>query len=152
MSLSTTIKSIQDIMRKDAGIDGDAQRIGQLGWMLFFKIFSDLEIESELEDDDYESPVPPHLRWNAWANEDLLGTDAPTGDDLLDLVDNSLFPVFKDLNVAHFGGKPRERAELLRSVFEDAGLLVINKPSGLAVHGGSGLKSTTAGCRGGSLT
>lgn len=120
MSLSTTIKSIQDIMRKDAGIDGDAQRIGQLGWMLFFKIFSDLEIESELEDDDYESPVPPHLRWNAWANEELVGTDAPTGDDLLDLVDNSLFPVFKDLNVAHFGGKPRERAELLRSVFEDA--------------------------------
>ena len=120
MSLSTTIKSIQDIMRKDAGIDGDAQRIGQLGWMLFFKIFSDLEIESELEDDDYESPVPPHLRWNAWANEDLVGTDAPTGDELLDLVDNSLFPVFKDLNIAHFSGKARERAELLRSVFEDA--------------------------------
>lgn len=120
MSLSTTIKSIQDIMRKDAGIDGDAQRIGQLGWMLFFKIFSDLEIESELEDDDYESPVLPHLRWNAWANEDLVGTDAPTGDDLLDLVDNSLFPVIKDLNVAHFNGKARERAELLRSVFEDA--------------------------------
>ncbi len=120
MSLSTTIKSIQDIMRKDAGIDGDAQRIGQLGWMLFFKIFSDLEIESELEDDDYESPVPPHLRRNAWANEDLVGTDAPTGDELLDLVDNSLFPVFKDLNIAHFSGKARERAELLRSVFEDA--------------------------------
>ena len=59
MSLSTTIKSIQDIMRKDAGVDGDAQRIGQLGWMLFFKIFSDLEIETELEDDHYESPVPP---------------------------------------------------------------------------------------------
>ena len=75
MSLSTTIKSIQDIMRKDAGVDGDAQRIGQLGWMLFFKIFSDLEIETELEDDNYESPVPPHLRWNAWANEDLVGTE-----------------------------------------------------------------------------
>jgi type I restriction enzyme M protein len=120
VSLSTTIKSIQDIMRKDAGVDGDAQRIGQLGWMLFFKIFSDLEIESELEDDDYESPIPPHLRWNAWANEDLVGTDAPTGDQLLDLVDNSLFPIFKDLNVAQFTGKARARAELLRSVFEDA--------------------------------
>ena len=120
MSLSTTIKSIQDIMRKDAGVDGDAQRIGQLGWMLFFKIFSDLEIETELEDDDYESPVPPHLRWNAWANEDLVGTDAPTGDDLLELVDGSLFPIFKDLNVAQFAGKARQRAELLRSVFEDA--------------------------------
>ena len=120
MSLSTTIKSIQDIMRKDAGVDGDAQRIGQLGWMLFFKIFSDLEIETELEDDDYESPVPPHLRWNAWANEDLVGTDAPTGDDLLDLVDNALFPALKDLDVAQFTGKARQRAELLRSVFEDA--------------------------------
>lgn len=120
MSLSTTIKSIQDIMRKDAGVDGDAQRIGQLGWMLFFKIFSDLELETELEDDDYESPVPPHLRWNAWANEDLVGTDAPTGDDLLELVDGSLFPIFKDLNVAQFTGKARQRAELLRSVFEDA--------------------------------
>ena len=120
MSLSTTIKSIQDIMRKDAGVDGDAQRIGQLGWMLFFKIFSDLEIETELEDDDYESPVPPHLRWNAWANEDLVGTEAPTGDDLLELVDGSLFPIFKDLNVARFSGKARQRAELLRSAFEDA--------------------------------
>lgn len=74
MTLSTTVKSIQDIMRKDAGVDGDAQRIGQLGWMLFFKIFSDLEIETELEDDGYVSPVPPHLRWDAWANEDLVGT------------------------------------------------------------------------------
>ena len=120
MSLSTTIKSIQDIMRKDAGVDGDAQRIGQLAWMVFFKIFSDLEIETELEDDAYESPVPPHLRWNAWANEDLVGTDAPTGEKLRDLVDNSLFPVFKDLNVVQFTGKARRRAELLRSVFEDA--------------------------------
>lgn len=120
MALSTTIKSIQDIMRKDAGVDGDAQRIGQLGWMLFFKIFSDLEIETELEDDAYESPVPPHLRWDAWANEDLVGTEAPTGDELLDLVDSSLFPAFKDLNVAQFTGKARQRAELLRSVFEDA--------------------------------
>ena len=120
MSLSTTIKSIQDIMRKDAGVDGDAQRIGQLGWMLFFKIFSDLEIEAELEDDNYESPIPPVLRWNAWANEELIGTGAPTGGDLLGLIDNSLFPTLKDLNVAEFSGKARPRAELLRSVFEDA--------------------------------
>lgn len=120
MSLSTTIKSIQDIMRKDAGVDGDAQRIGQLGWMLFYKIFSDLEIETELADDDYTSPVPAALRWDAWANEDLVGTSAPTGDDLLDLVDNSLFPALKDFNVAEFSGKARHRAELLRSVFEDA--------------------------------
>jgi type I restriction enzyme M protein len=120
VTLSTTIKSIQDIMRKDAGVDGDAQRIGQLGWMLFYKIFSDLEIETELGDDNYTSPVPAGLRWDAWANEDLVGTNAPTGDDLLDLVDNSLFPALKDFNVAEFSGKARQRAELLRSVFEDA--------------------------------
>ncbi len=120
MSLSTTIKSIQDIMRKDAGVDGDAQRIGQLGWMLFFKIFSDLEIQTELEDDHYESPVPPWLRWDVWANEDLAGTSAPTGDDLLDLVDNSLFPALKELDLASFTGGARLRAELLRSVFEGA--------------------------------
>lgn len=120
MTLSTTVKSIQDIMRKDAGVDGDAQRIGQLGWMLFLKIFSDLEIETELEDDGYASPVPPHLRWDAWANEDAVGTEAPTGDNLLDLVDNDLFPTFKDLNLSEFTGKARQRAELLRSVFEDA--------------------------------
>lgn len=105
MSLSTTIKSIQDIMRKDVGVDGDAQRLGQLDWM----VFCDLEIETELEDDGYESPVPPWLRWDSWANEDRVGTDAPTGDALLELVDSSLFPALKDLNVAQFTGKARSR-------------------------------------------
>jgi hypothetical protein len=58
MSLSATIKSIQDIMRKDVGVDGDAQRIGQLGWMVFYKIFSDQDAELELNDDNYDSPCP----------------------------------------------------------------------------------------------
>lgn len=82
MSLSTTIKSIRKIMRKDAGIDGDAQRIGQLGWLLFFKIYSDLEVEAELEIDGYESPIPQHLQWTAWADQEALGKDAPTGEAL----------------------------------------------------------------------
>lgn len=120
MSLSATIKVIQDIMRKDAGVDGDAQRIGQLGWMLFYKIYSDLELETELEDVAYTSPIPPDLRWEAWADEARLGANAPTGDELLNLVDNKLFPALKELNVAEFTGKSRLRAELLRSVFEDA--------------------------------
>ncbi len=107
-------------MRKDAGVDGDAQRIGQLGWMLFFKIYSDLEAETELEDANYESPVPAHLRWSAWADESVLGKSAPTGQDLLSLVDNTLFPALKDLDVAQFSGRARPRAELLKSVFEDA--------------------------------
>jgi len=120
VSLSTTIKALQDIMRKDAGVDGDAQRIGQLGWMLFFKIYSDLEMESELTDATYSSPVPPHLRWDAWADETHVGAATPTGDELLDLVDNLLFPALKELDLAQFTGKPRQRAALLQGVFADA--------------------------------
>lgn len=63
MTVSTTIKSIQDIMRKDAGVDGDAQRIGQLVWMFFLKIFDDQEQELELLQGAYASPVPERLRW-----------------------------------------------------------------------------------------
>jgi type I restriction enzyme M protein len=120
VSVSTTIKSLQDIMRKDAGVDGDAQRIGQLGWMLFYKIYSDLEIEAELVDDTYKSPVPDKLRWEAWANEDALGKDAPTGEALLDLVNNQLFPTLKNLNLDELTGVTRERGALLRGVFQDA--------------------------------
>ena len=69
MSVSTIIKSIQDIMRKDAGVDGDAQRIGQLVWMLFLKIFDDQEQELELLQDDYRSPLPERLRWSSWATD-----------------------------------------------------------------------------------
>ena len=63
MSLSNTVKSIQDIMRKDVGVDGDAQRISQLGWMLFLKIFDDHESELEVLRDSYKSPLPSRLRW-----------------------------------------------------------------------------------------
>ena len=67
MSISSTIKSIQDIMRKDVGVDGDAQRIGQLVWMFFLKIYDDKETEYELLDDNYKSPIPAPLRWRNWA-------------------------------------------------------------------------------------
>jgi type I restriction enzyme M protein len=120
MSLSTTIKSLQDIMRKDAGVDGDAQRIGQLAWLLFFKIYSDLELETELEDPSYVSPVPKGLRWEDWADDQRLGKDAPTGNDLLNLVDDRLFPELKELNLDALTGVARDRGALLRSVFEDA--------------------------------
>lgn len=121
MALSTTIKSVQDTMRKDAGIDGDAQRIGQLGWLLFYKIYSDLEEELELVDGSYKSPVPADLRWSAWADENAVGAKhAPTGDDLLDLVDNRLFPTLRELNLDDFVGIERERASLVRGVFEDS--------------------------------
>ena len=67
MSVSTTVKTIQDIMRKDAGVDGDAQRINQLVWMFFLKIFDDRESEKELLEDGYRSPMPERLRWRNWA-------------------------------------------------------------------------------------
>jgi type I restriction enzyme M protein len=119
MSLSATIKSIQDIMRKDAGVDGDAQRVGQLGWLLFYKIFSDLELQTELLQDDYTSPVPGRLRWETWADETSAGAGhVPTGDELLELVDNDLFPSFADIDLNAIDGLARERAVLLRAVFE----------------------------------
>lgn len=120
MSLSTTIKSLQDIMRKDAGVDGDAQRIGQLGWLLFFKIYSDLELEAAIEDERYVSPIPKGLHWSEWADQDALGKDAPTGEALIDLVENQLFPKLKNLDLDSLSGRTRERGALLRGVFEDA--------------------------------
>ncbi|MCC7312538.1 MAG: SAM-dependent DNA methyltransferase [Sulfuritalea sp.] len=112
MSISTTIKSIQDIMRKDVGVDGDAQRIGQLVWMLFLKIYDDRETEWELLDDNYRSPVPQRLRWRNWAAD----TEGITGDELLEFVNNKLFPTLKNLT------PPADdpRGFVIRAVFEDA--------------------------------
>ncbi len=113
MSISTTIKTIQDIMRKDAGVDGDAQRISQLVWMIFLKIFDDREKEYELMDGGYVSPIPDRLRWCNWA-ADMEGI---TGDELLDFVNDDLFKTLKDLSLAAEGDR---RGFVVRSVFEDA--------------------------------
>lgn len=112
MSISTTIKSIQDIMRKDTGVDGDAQRIGQMVWLLFLKIYDDRETEWELLDDSFKSVLPEHLRWRNWA----ANAEGMTGDELKDFIDNTLFPKLK--NLAPKGDDMR--AYLIRSVFEDA--------------------------------
>ena len=113
MALSTTIKSIQDIMRKDVGVDGDAQRIGQLVWMLFLKIFNDREVEQELLDDDYTSPIPDELRWRSWAADE----EGITGDALKSFVDTQLFPTLKELSA---DGPTARRALLIRELFADA--------------------------------
>lgn len=120
MSLSSTVKGIQDIMRKDAGVDGDAQRIGQLGWMLFLKIYSDLELETELEDTKYKSPIPKKFRWESWADESVAGKDSLTGDALTNFINNELFPKLKELDLSSSTGQARERGALLISVFDDA--------------------------------
>ena len=110
MSLTATVKTIQNIMRKDAGVDGDAQRISQLGWMLFLKIFDDKEEEYELLDDTYRSPIPERFRWRTWAAD----PEGITGDALLSFVDAELFPALRDL--------PAEsaRAMVVARVFEDS--------------------------------
>ena len=90
-NVSGAIKSIQDIMRKDAGVDGDAQRISQMVWMFFLKIYDDREAELEIVDDDYASPIPEHLRWRNWAAD----PEGQTGDGLLDFVNLQLFPRLK---------------------------------------------------------
>ena len=78
MSVSTSIKSIQDIMRKDTGVDGDAQRLTQLVWMFFLKIFDDKEQEFALLDASYKSPLPKRFQWRSWAGDD----EGLTGDEL----------------------------------------------------------------------
>ena len=112
MSLSASIKSIQDTMRKDVGVDGDAQRIGQLVWMLFLKIFDDREQEWELLDDGYRSPLPETYRWRNWAAD----PEGMTGEELMSFVDNELFPALQNLQ-EH---SPTPVAFVIRSVFEDA--------------------------------
>lgn len=112
MSISSTIKSIQDIMRKDVGVDGDAQRLSQLVWMLFLKIFDDRECEWELLQDNYQSPLPEKYRWRNWAAD----AEGMTGEELKQFLDNDLFPGLQQLEVK--GGD--QRAYVIRSVFEDA--------------------------------
>ena len=130
-NVSTLVKSIQNLMRKDAGTYGDAQRLEQLGWMFFLKIFDDREKELALLRDDYVSPLAPELRWCNWAADE----EGITGDVLLDFVNNTLLPRLKNLVT---GGD--RVAVLIRSAFEDAnnymknGTLmrqVINKINGI---------------------
>ena len=111
MAISTIVKSIQDIMRIDEGVDGDAQRISQLTWLLFLKIFDAVEEEAEFLEEDYKSPIPVGLRWRDWAADE----EGITGDELLNFIDRDLFPALKDLSVV---GKPR--AALVRRAFEDS--------------------------------
>ncbi len=113
-NVSGIIKSIQDIMRKDVGVDGDAQRISQLVWLFFLKIVDDREEELELTEDNYRSPLPEKLRWRNWAKD----AEGITGNDLLDFVNNELFPTLKGkLKITGESGK---RALVIKNVFEDA--------------------------------
>ena len=111
MNLSNFVKRIRDIMRNDAGINGDAQRIEQIAWMLFLKVYDEKENDWEL-DDDYESIIPEKLRWRNWAKNANL-----TGDELLDFVNLKLFVGLKKLNVDT--NTPMKKA-IVKSTFTDA--------------------------------
>ena len=94
-NIGGVIKSIRDIFRKDPGLSGDAQRIEQLGWMIFLKLFDDKDKEKELLDLKYKSAIPTQLQWRTWAEND----EGITGDELIIFVNNKLFPQLKELPV-----------------------------------------------------
>lgn len=113
MSVSSVIKSIQDIMRKDAGVDGDAQRLGQLSWLLFLKIFDAQEEDLEFEHDNYRSPIPEQYLWRNWAADN----QGITGDELLEFVNNDLIAKLKNLT-APIDKNPR--GYVAKEAFSDA--------------------------------
>ena len=110
------IKRIRDIMRMDAGINGDAQRIEQMVWMLFLKVYDAKEDDWDLNEENYTSIIPEELRWRNWAVPDDNG-HAMTGDELLDFVNIKLFPTLKKLSV--YPSTPVKKA-IVKSTFEDA--------------------------------
>src|SRR5438270_13967380 len=93
MSARNTVKSIQDIMRQDVGVDGDAQRISQLCWMFFLKIIDDQDESLEYSQDNYHAPIPARFQWRSWAKN----PEGITGDELLAFINNELFPTLKEL-------------------------------------------------------
>ncbi len=114
-SLGNFVKRLRDIMRNDAGINGDAQRIEQIAWLLFLKVYDTKEEDWEFDDDAYESIIPEDCRWRNWAIDDGKGT-AMTGDDLLDFINNTLFPTLKGIEVSK--NTPINKA-IVKTTFED---------------------------------
>lgn len=116
MALNNFVKSIRNIMRNDAGINGDAQRIEQIAWMLFLKIYDEKENDWEFNEDNYQSFIPEECRWRSWAKDEGDG-NALTADALLGFVNNTLFPTLKSLEVTP---ETPVRSRIVRTTFEDA--------------------------------
>jgi type I restriction enzyme M protein len=112
MPVRNIVKSIQDIMRQDVGVDGDAQRISQLCWMFFLKIIDDQDQEMELMQEGYRSPIPKKYQWRTWA----ANPEGMTGDELMTFINGELFPALKELSGTAKDGRRR----VVRDVFEDA--------------------------------
>lgn len=113
-NLKGIIDGIRKIMWQDTGLNGDAQRIEQLGWMLFLKIFSDKDKELEVLNDDYTSPILDEFHWDAWAGDD----EGITGDELQAFVDQKLFPALRNLKVGVSDDLANKRALIVREVFD----------------------------------
>ncbi|AJD91997.1 type I restriction-modification system modification subunit HsdM [Jeotgalibacillus malaysiensis] len=116
MAISNFVKRIQSVMRNDSGVNGDAQRIEQIVWILFLKIYDAKEEAWELYDDNYQSIIPEGLKWRDWA-VDLKDGEALTGDALLDFVNNELFPALKNIEIDE--ETPMSQI-IVKSAFEDA--------------------------------
>lgn len=111
MSIGNFIKSLQDVMRKDAGINGDAQRIEQIVWLLFLKMFEVKEEEWEIEEDNYKEIIPNKYRWNNWASDE----EGITGDELLEFVEE----LFKELKNLKVDTHSDSRKILVKEFFKD---------------------------------
>jgi type I restriction enzyme M protein len=109
-NIGGVIKSIRDIFRKDPGLSGDAQRIEQLGWLIFLKLFDDKDKEKELLNSKYKSPIPKEFQWRNWAGDD----EGMTGDALINFVNNKLFPSLKNLKI----GTDDKLGFIIRNVFD----------------------------------
>ncbi|MCO4483110.1 putative type I restriction enzymeP M protein [Streptococcus infantarius subsp. infantarius] len=116
MATNSFVKRIQDITRKDAGVNGDAQRIEQMSWLLFLKIYDSREEVWEIEDDDYESIIQEDLKWRNWAHTEK-GEQVMTGDELLDFVNNKLFKGLKEIEISP---DMPVRKQIVKAAFEDA--------------------------------
>lgn len=116
MTVQSLVKRIQDIMRQDSGVDGDAQRISQMVWLLFLKVYDAKEELWEFYDEEFESIIPENLRWRNWAIDEKDGK-AMTSTELLDFVNNDLFPTLKELVIDE---TTERRKAIVKSVFEDA--------------------------------
>lgn len=116
MSIDNLVKRLQNIMRQDSGVDGDAQRIAQIVWILFLKVYDAKEELWELHDDNYESIIPEELRWREWAVDNKDG-EALTGEALLEFINDKLFPTLKSLEIDETTPK---KSAIVKDVFEDA--------------------------------
>ncbi|GCF09606.1 class I SAM-dependent DNA methyltransferase [Dictyobacter arantiisoli] len=112
--LSATIKSVRDLLRKDAGLAGDTDRLPQLTWLLFLKSLDDFEIaQDEMYGDDYTPIIAEPYRWRDWAACDNL-SDRKTGDELLAFVNNDLTNYLKALG----GESNRDIRTIVGTIFQ----------------------------------